>query len=79
MNKLPQALCLGCRRDAHGRSSTAEIEHAPFPGRWRRESAGRAGTVRETTRIARISLWKPNYLALQRNGSAMRSAVRDFP
>jgi hypothetical protein len=79
MNKLPQALCLGCRRDAHGRSSTAEIEHAAFPERWRWSLLGERGTLRATTRVAPISLRKPNYLALQRNGSAMRSAVRDFP
>jgi len=36
-------------------------------------------TLLETTRVAPISLRKPNYLALQRNGSAMSSAVRDFP
>jgi hypothetical protein len=43
-----------------------------------RSLLGERGTLLETTRVAPISLRKPNYLALQRNGSAMRSAVRDF-
>ena len=48
MNKLPQALCLGCRRDAHGRSSTAEIEHAAFPGGGGWSLLGDRGTLLET-------------------------------
>jgi hypothetical protein len=35
MKRLPQALCLGCRRQPHGCNSTAKNEHGAFPGRRR--------------------------------------------